>query len=311
MKEEWKKYSYAGWGYKDSFEKSYFPDSFMERMHTFLTPYMKNAAAYFDGYEGAWNHPDTINTDVDWETSKQQTRAVLKKLSPKYAQIFDDAFERNRVDVTKVKAGNGGGWCSEKGIGYRRDGTINDAIYLTHEFGHYIAIDIGNHDQPALINEWQGFFMQYAQLDDLINNKAWGEDIANTTKNHQKLDLSLMLKYFPDRLRVLEDLKNGKIKESDIAETHHYTEQPHYHGTAAFIALALFNKYQNASPKEQQRLLHSLFETTADTSYESVLEDFDLLDAGKLEHSISEALKVAGLKTATPNAPSQKITPKP
>lgn len=271
----------------------------MERMHRILLPYIQNSPPFSNDTPGSWNHPDTLRTEVDWETSKEQTRSVLEKLLPKYAQIFDHSFAYGNVKVTDVIAGHGGGGCNEKGIDYRRDGTINDVIYLTHEFGHYIPVHVGSLDQPSLINEWQAFFMQYAQLHALTIDHEWGEEIAESAKNHQKQDLLLMLGRFSDALHVLSNLKNGKVEKPERQQALLYTQQPHYHGTASFIGLALFNKYKNSSPEEQRRMRTSLFETTAETSYESVLGDFDLIGPRKLESTIQEELNRIGLTPPT------------
>ena len=297
MFENWQKYSFAEW-LPDGGAYHLFPDSFVERIHRFLQPYTKHAKMPVD-YTGPWDHPDTIATEVDWETSKKQTRSVLERISPDYADIFDHDFAKNQIFVTEVVAGRGAGRCLPKGIEYERDGTINDVIYLTHEFGHRIWALCGNLEQPASISEWQAFFMQHAAYHTLIVNKEWGDDIAPVIATHQKEEINQILGLFSDRLRVLGQLQEGKISEEEKLGAEHYAIGLHKHTPAIFIGLALFNQYRGASPADKERMRDSLFKTTADTTPDSILENFGLGDNGKLEHAMRQSLQDIGITAPT------------
>lgn len=301
MSETKEKYSFAEWLEGDG-GRHLFPDSFMERMHRFLMPYVPQAQGIFQQHSGPWDHPVTINTEVDWEISKVQTRSVLERLSPDYAEIFDQTFNDGEVFIADVEPGKGAGRCLPKGIEYERDRTLNDVVYLSHEFGHRIWVIKGNLDQPASINEWQAFFVQHALFHTLVHNEEWGEEIAEAARNHQQQELLVLLNLFPDRLDVLSKLQKGEIPKEDQQKAEEYAIGLHKHTPAMFIALALFNKYKDATPAEQEKMRVSLFETTEDTTFETVLASFDLLDGNKLENAMRVGLRDVGI-TATISQP--------
>lgn len=215
MVKTWEKYSFAEW-LEDGGQNHLFPDDFMERLHCFLQPYLNAVTvSKADKWTGPWDHPQTLETEADWETSKQMTRSILDRLSPLYAEIFDADFSRNEIAVTEVIPGKGSGFCTKQGIQYMRDGTINDVIYLAHEFGHSISSLLGNSGQSSCVDEWQAYFMQHAVYDALVNNREWGDEISTAVANHQRQEIIGILFLFPDHLRVLSNLKNGAIPKEE------------------------------------------------------------------------------------------------
>ncbi len=294
------KYSIRSWPHYGSHETSYLPDHIMDRIVKTLTPYMEASRSTPAQYK-AFKAPETMACLVSMEAALQNTQETLDSLSGRFKDCVQIAQKAGHLKITPSLT-HGQGYCPNENIFWEFDHSINNAIYFSHEFGHKIGNTGGVGKPPENITEWQGHFAQIAELDRLASQQTMGPDSARVAYNHRHLEIFGDLRNLDNGLQSLNKIKNHHIISDKDNKQAQFI---HYHATAMFVALALYQKFKFANVQEKEQMIDALYLQGAKSSPEQILNGFGLLEEGALEEAIKSELKSINFN------PVQQVAPKP
>ncbi len=274
-----KKYTNTGWEHNSEhpYEHSFIPDTIIDSIITVISPYLTFAdqIKHFP-----WDLPSTLQSEFTIDDAIVEVDHLLNGLSPLFKDAVKNAQNSNKLIIKPAENQNAQGHCSFNGtVFWHYDNTINNPIYLAHEFGHHLGFQKSAEKTPWNITEWQSFFVQHAQYDKMSEQHP---NMLKAIKEHRNFELLLGIKNYAT------DLKDSKNKQ-----------RIHYHSSAMFIGLALYQKYKLTTDETTRKeMIEALYFNGEQTTPESVLESFELLKDGELERALEQSLNLIQLSSS-------------
>ena len=244
---------------------------------------------------------------VNWEKSQAMMQETARLISLDLAQIANKVVGKNCIEATAVKPGLSNGRCLLTGPGrpvsaiieFGYDGTINDAVYLTHETGHFIAWEKekiwekerrfpgkdGTTQTDGAAQEVQGFFFQHAFYDpDLHPHRS--SELGDAVALHRKAETLDILTKSEKCFSLYE--KSRAVHRDDRRSPEGFSQinegfwlHFHIHAAPYFIASGLWDRFKMMPEKQKKNFLEALY-PDADSSPKS-------------RFSLEKTLSIAGI----------------
>jgi len=308
MQATWDKYSIKGWdvpsGY--SHEQSYLSDQIIDRVLNTVQPYIDQARLIPEQHY-SFNAPDTFSYSVSMEKARAQTQDTISSLSNRFDGAVLTADKTEKIIITPInrKQTHGHGYCSGPWLVWAFNNSINNPIYFSHEFGHYLGHTSADSMPPWSVTEWQSHFVHLEQLERLTDSNVMGDGASKVATTHRHLELHQNLKFLDRGLNAVQKLKTGNVTRKDKSSLNYQAHYVHAHSTAIFIAIALREKFKKAPLSLREKMLDSLYQQGYKTTPQNILSTFGLISEGELEKYIK-----LGLNTISFDA-SKNLRPRP
>jgi len=297
------KYSDIRWGHVVSHQHSYLSDEVIGSVFQAINSYIHQSRKIPKQYS-SFRSPLTLSTFYEMDRVLEDAQETLSSLSPRFDKVVKRADDSGHLHISPSQKTHGHGYCPNENIFWEFDHSINNPIYFSHEFGHRIGNVSEAGKPPNTITEWQAHFLQMAEYDRLI---AQGDEfIKNGAFSHRHLEIVTHLYSLNKGEQAISALQSRRvikpIQKNDLERSAQFI---HYHPSAMFIAIALYDSFKKSSGHEKEIMLDALYNSGSDVKPEDILKAFDINGPKELTRALREALDNIGFRA------DQNFSPEP